>query len=205
MTHWGIYWLTTHPRSHGPLSFLHHAVLHNSFFRTAAFLWAAGTADIAAANLWAALAAANTEEQEQEEGTNDDEQHHKPMVDDELDFFVRVTSGIARSINSTVVNPIVPPHHLIYHQVCLILYCDLSLPIFRSQSWLIASPLLDNDPHRPLTVWTVIRRVLSQLQRRLVRCRVVLQDRILAERLKPPGDNNFLEVCRSGVITAQDY
>lgn len=54
--------------------FLNGAVL-STFFRTAALLWAAGTANIAAAFLRAALAAADAEEEDQEEGSDDDEQH----------------------------------------------------------------------------------------------------------------------------------
>lgn len=46
-----------------------------TFLRAAALLWAAGTANIAAAFLRAALAAADTEEDDEEEGTDDDEQH----------------------------------------------------------------------------------------------------------------------------------
>lgn len=49
--------------------------LLSTFFRTAALLWAAGTANIAAASLRTALAAADTEEEHQKEGSDDDEQH----------------------------------------------------------------------------------------------------------------------------------
>lgn len=53
--------------------------LLSTFFRTAALLWAAGTANIAAASLRAALAAADTEEEDEEEGSDDDEQHCQPV------------------------------------------------------------------------------------------------------------------------------
>lgn len=50
-----------------------------TFFRTAALLGAAGTADVATAFLRAALAAADAEEEEEEEDSNDDEQHCQPV------------------------------------------------------------------------------------------------------------------------------
>lgn len=49
--------------------------LLSTFFRAAALLWAAGTANVAAASLRAALAAADTEEQDEKEGSDDYEQH----------------------------------------------------------------------------------------------------------------------------------
>lgn len=35
--------------------------------------------------------------------------------------------------------------------------------------------------------------------------RVVLQNRVLAEGLEPPGDQNILEVCRGGEVTAENH
>lgn len=49
---------------------------------------------------------------------------------------------------------------------------DLALAVFCSQNRLIASSLLEHCAHCALTVWTVIGRVLSQLQSRLVCCTV---------------------------------
>lgn len=161
MAHRSIQRLSSHPGCHGPLSLLHHTMLHHRFFRTAALLWAAGTANVAAASLRATLAAADTEEHDKKEGTDDDEQHCQPMVDDEFDFFVRVSRRVSRSINSTKVNSVVPPHHLIDHQVCLVLDSDPALSVFCSQYRLAASSLLDYSSNSPLTVWTVIRWVLS--------------------------------------------
>lgn len=163
MTHWAIDWLSSCPGCHGPLSFLHHSMLHHSFFRTAAFLWAARTSNIAAASLGAALAAADTKEEDKEERPNNDEQHCQPVVNNKFHFFVRVSRGVSRSINSTKVDPVVPPHHLIDHQVCLILDGDLALTVLGSKYRLIASSLLNHSAHCPLTVWAVIRRVLAQL------------------------------------------
>lgn len=34
---------------------------------------------------------------------------------------------------------------------------------------------------------------------------VVLQHRVLAEGLEPPGDQNILDVCRGAVVTAEDH
>lgn len=161
MAHRSIHRLSSHPGSHSPLSLLHHAMLHHRFFRTAALLWAAGTANVAAASLRAALAAADAEENDQEEGTDDDEQHCQPMVDNEFDFFVSISSRVSRSINSTKVNSVVPPHHLIDHQVCPVLDGDLALSVFCSQYRLIASSFLGYSSNCSLTVWTVIRWVLS--------------------------------------------
>ena len=42
-------------------------------------LWAAGTANITAAYVRAALTAADTEEDDEEEGSDDDEQHGQPV------------------------------------------------------------------------------------------------------------------------------
>lgn len=205
MANWSIYRLSSYPGSHGPLSFLHHSMLHHRFFRTAALLWAAGTANVAAASLRAALAAADTKEDDEKEGSDDDEQHCQPMVNNEFDFFVRVSRGVSSSINRAVVHPVVPPHHLIDHQVCLILDGDPALPVFWSQCRLAASSLLDHRAHCSLTIWTVIRWVLSELKCRLVRCGVILQHRVLAEGLVPPGDQNILEVCRGRVVTTEDH
>lgn len=52
---------------------------HGTFLGTAAFLWAAGTANVAAASLRAALAAADAKEEDEEEGPDDDEQHCQPV------------------------------------------------------------------------------------------------------------------------------
>lgn len=39
----------------------------------------------------------------------------------------------------------------------------------------------------------------------LLTCGVVLQHRVLAERLEPPSNQNILEVCRGGVFTTQNH
>lgn len=36
-------------------------------------------------------------------------------------------------------------------------------------------------------------------------CGVVLQHRVLAKGLEPPGDQNILEVCRGGIVTPEDH
>lgn len=93
-------------------------------------LRAAGTANVAAAFLRAALAAADTEEDDEKEGSDDNEQHRQPMVNNEFDFFVRVSRSVSSSINSAEIHSIVPPHHLTDHQVCLVLDGDLALTVF---------------------------------------------------------------------------
>jgi hypothetical protein len=50
-----------------------------TFLRTAAGLWAAGAADVAAAPLRTTLAAADTEEQDEEQSSNHYEQHRQPV------------------------------------------------------------------------------------------------------------------------------
>lgn len=40
---------------------------------------------------------------------------------------------------------------------------DPALTVLCSQRRLVAPPLLDHCAHRPLTIWTVIGRVLAQL------------------------------------------
>lgn len=35
-------------------------------------------------------------------------------------------------------------------------------------------------------------------------CGVVLQNRVLAKGLEPPGDQNILEVCRGGEVTPEN-
>lgn len=39
-------------------------------------------------------------------------------INDEFDFFVRVSWGVSCSIDGAEVHPVVPPHHLTDHQVC---------------------------------------------------------------------------------------
>ncbi|TNN74485.1 hypothetical protein EYF80_015265 [Liparis tanakae] len=41
------------------------------------------------------------------------------------------------------------------------------------------------------------------LSQAVVTCGVVLQYGVLAEALEPPGDQDILEVCRGGVVTAE--
>lgn len=105
LAHGGVEGLAAHPGAHGPLSLLHHTVLHDrcrqdrtevllrlwlseplrvrlqtpTFLRAAALLGAAGAAHVAAALLRAALAAADTEEQDEEEAADDDEQNCQPI------------------------------------------------------------------------------------------------------------------------------
>lgn len=117
-----------------------------TFLRAAAGLWTAGAADVAAAPLGAALAAADAEEHEEQEGPQDDQQHRQPVcntqqqhpqsathsnnppppgfycrltVHDELDFPVRVPRCVPSSVNGAEIDPVIPPHHLRDHQVGL--------------------------------------------------------------------------------------
>lgn len=156
MAHWSVNWLSSNPRSHGPLSLLHHTMLHDRLFRAAALLRTAGTANVAAAHMRAALAAADTDEENKKEGSDNDEQHCQPVVNNEFDFFVRVSSCVSSSIHRAEVHSIVPPHHLCDHQVGTVLDGDPALAVFWSQCWLIASFLLDHCAHCTLPIWTVV-------------------------------------------------
>lgn len=40
-------------------------------------------------------------------------------INDEFDFFVRVSRGVSGSVDRAEVDPVVPPHHLSDHQVGL--------------------------------------------------------------------------------------
>lgn len=55
-------------------------------------------------------------------------------VDDEFDFFFRVSSGVSSSIHSAEVHPVVPPHHLTDHQVGLYTNTYTQIPPFKQLS-----------------------------------------------------------------------
>lgn len=205
MAYWSIDRLSSDPGSHRPLGLLYHAMLHDSFLRTAALLRTAGTADVAAAHLRAALTAADTEEEDEEESTDDDGQHCQPVVNNEFDFFVVVSSCVSSSLNIAEINSIIPPHHLSDHQVCTVLDGDPSISVLCSQRRLAVSSLLDDNSYSSLSIGTVIGWVLSQRQCRLVGCGVVLQHGVLAEGLEPPSDQDILQVCRGGEITSEGH
>ena len=53
--------------------------MSSTFLWTAACLWTTGTADVAAAILWAALTTTYAEEHDEQESPEDDKQHCQPV------------------------------------------------------------------------------------------------------------------------------
>lgn len=184
-----------HPWDHRLLGLFNHPVLHDGFLWAAACLWTTRAAHVAAALLRAALTATDAEEHDEQEGAEDDQQDRQPVIHDEFDFPIRVSCRVTGSIDGAEIDAVIPPHHLIDDQVGVVLNGDFTIPVLSTQYGFINASFLDDGADGTLAVSAVVGRILTQLQSGLIGCGVVLQHRILAERLVPPGDENILRVC----------
>lgn len=137
-------------------------MLHHGFFWTAAGLWTAGAADVAAALLRTALTAADAEEHDEQEASEDNQQDRQPVVNNEFNFSIRISDRVPSSINGAEINAVIPPHHLINDQVSPVLKSDFAFSVICSQSGLVDASLLDDGADCTLAVPTVIGWVLTQ-------------------------------------------